>query len=763
MTNVLALPTGTGLVGDFKIERMLGAGGFGITYLAHETALDRRVTIKEYFPTELAVRGENLVALPRDAEAKVDFEWGLVRFIDEAQTLARFDHRNIVKVYRYFRANDTAYMVLHFEEGHSLKGWLKSLGRQPRQRELDVVIEPLLAALEVIHAADFLHRDIAPDNIIIRKDGSPVLIDFGSARGDIATRSRTVSALVKPGYSPYEQYAENGQRQGPWTDIYALGATLYHVVCGRRPPDAPSRMVKDELVPARDAAQGAYRASFLNAIDRALTLEPERRPQSIPAWRGDLLAPEPAKPGWLGKSVLRPPAEELPAGKTRVLTRQPGAAPLPPDVPAAKGALLDYVDGLKQQATPAAPSAATVPVEPPPRPAPAAEPAADSGPKKSGSKPKSKAAPKPAREQLPVVVPSPPKPARPRPVRWGGTSWRSFAFKLLIGVGIAGAAVAMQDRLPHVDVGTTSLVTGSVRDTALRLPVISGHRGGTLATAFTEDGRALVTAGADGTVKVWNVTTGAQIRSIELGDGPLTSLALHGRRAVSGHQDGSIGLIDVESGTRIGRFKRNDATVWSVAFAGGPKRFIAAGHDWTAAVWDATVAEAPVGVLEGHASAVQAVAYSPNGPYIATGSADRTVRLWRDGNLNPVRTYRGHKEYVTALAFSPDGRYLASGALDGSIRVWHTSSNSLYRVQSGHQARIAGLAFSPNGDMIASADEDGAVRVWSFRQSRAVRTLVEQGHAAKAVAFAPDSRRLAVASADGPVRLLDAGAAPSRR
>ena len=339
MSNVLALPAGTELVGDFRIERVLGAGGFGMTYLAEEIALARKVTIKEYFPTDFAARLEAGVVAPRDADAATDYKWGLDRFIDEAQTLARFDHPNIVKVYRYFRANDTAYMVLGFEEGLSLKAWLKSLGRAARQRELDAVVSPLLDALEVIHAADFLHRDIAPDNIIIRKDGSPVLIDFGSARGDIAKHSRTMSALVKPGYSPYEQYAENGVRQGPWTDIYALAATLYHAVCGKRPPDAPSRVVKDELVPAREAAVSAYRAGFLTAIDRALALDTTRRPQSIAAWRGDLLAPDPAKPGWLRRAITRTPTPEEAAAAARRQDRR-AAGPCSrhlPDVPGGKG------------------------------------------------------------------------------------------------------------------------------------------------------------------------------------------------------------------------------------------------------------------------------------------------------------------------------------------------------------------------------------------------------------------------------------------
>ena len=258
-SNLLALPDGTELVGDFRIKRVLGAGGFGITYLAEEIALARLVTIKEYFPADYAARSATSEASPRSQDCADDYKWGLDRFIEEAQTLARFVHPNIVRVYRYFRANNTGYMVLHFEEGGSFKSWLKGLKRAPRQAELDRIVAPLLDALEMVHKGDFLHRDIAPDNIIIRKDGSPVLIDFGSARGEIASHSKTVSALVKPGYSPYEQYATTTRQQGPWTDIYALGATLYHAIAGKRPPDAPSRMVNDEYVPAREAALSSYR------------------------------------------------------------------------------------------------------------------------------------------------------------------------------------------------------------------------------------------------------------------------------------------------------------------------------------------------------------------------------------------------------------------------------------------------------------------------------------------------------------------------
>ena len=324
-TNLLALPEGTELVGDYRIKRVLGAGGFGITYLADEMALARLVTIKEYFPADFAARRSTSDASPRSQDCAEDYKWGLERFIEEAQTLARFVHPNIVRVYRYFRANNTGYMVLHFEEGGSFKAWLKGLKRAPRQNELDKILNPLLDALEMVHGGAFLHRDIAPDNIIIRKDGSPVLIDFGSARGEIASHSKTVSALVKPGYSPYEQYATTSRQQGPWTDIYALGATLYHAVSGKRPPDAPSRMVNDEYVPARAVALSSYRPTFLAAIDKSLRLEIGERPQSVAQWREQLLTPEPKRER--GRLSLSRALERLRTGiRPAAVRRQDGKA-----------------------------------------------------------------------------------------------------------------------------------------------------------------------------------------------------------------------------------------------------------------------------------------------------------------------------------------------------------------------------------------------------------------------------------------------------
>jgi serine/threonine protein kinase len=208
------------------------------------------------------------------------FERLRLSFVQEARLLHKFRHPTIVRVISVFEAHGTAYMAMEFEEGRSLKAWMRSIGRKPTQAELDRIFMPLLDALEVLHEASFLHRDVAPDNIIIRPDGSPVLLDFGAARRLVTETSNQMTGLVKQGYSPQEQYTTDGKAQGPWTDIYALGATLYHLVMGTPPPEATIRSLEDTMPPARDA-EGDWRPAFLDGIDRAIAVRPQDRPQSI--------------------------------------------------------------------------------------------------------------------------------------------------------------------------------------------------------------------------------------------------------------------------------------------------------------------------------------------------------------------------------------------------------------------------------------------------------------------------------------------------
>ena len=304
-----ALPIDSVLIGEFRVLELLGSGGFAKTYLALEEALGRRVAIKEFFPSDLAARrGSFEVEVKTPAQAKL-FSWARERFVREAKTLAKFRHPNIVRVFRVFEANQTAYIVLEFVKGADLERWLTRLGRLPTQPELDELIAPLLDALEAVHKTGILHRDIKPANIYIREmDQKPVLIDFGAARYALGEGAGTTAAIVSKGYSPHEAYATDGRSQGPWTDIYGLAATAYRAVSGGPPPEATGRILSDDIVPAcaLPAACKIYEPDFLTAIDAGLALMPNARPEFVAEWRLQMFPNLASNTNTEGKSISKP-------------------------------------------------------------------------------------------------------------------------------------------------------------------------------------------------------------------------------------------------------------------------------------------------------------------------------------------------------------------------------------------------------------------------------------------------------------------------
>lgn len=276
----------------YQLQSVLGDGGFGITYLGRDTNLNQSVAIKEYFPRSMVRRTDShRVVAEKDADPEF-FQWGLGRFLDEARLLARFRHPHIVRVLSVFESLGTAFIVMELERGQSLSEIIAGDTLMNDVQILDLCL-PIMDGLEIVHDAGFIHRDIKPLNILMRPGMGPVLIDFGSARQPHPNHSGELTAIVSRGYAPFEQYeAGNEHRQGPWTDVYGLAATMYHSIVGTPPTDALTRGLcllngdADPFVAATVCAPGRFSARLLSTVDRALAFKVAERPQSIAEWRG---------------------------------------------------------------------------------------------------------------------------------------------------------------------------------------------------------------------------------------------------------------------------------------------------------------------------------------------------------------------------------------------------------------------------------------------------------------------------------------------
>jgi non-specific serine/threonine protein kinase len=291
VTHVDALRPGTRLA-EFEVQGLLGVGGFGLVYRAYDHSLHRTVAIKEYMPAALAARLDGVSVAVRSSAEQATYRSGLDSFVAEARLLARFDHPSLVKVYRFWEANNTAYMVMPLYSGMTLSQARSQMAAPPPEAWLRTVLWSILQALHVLHQNDTLHRDISPDNIFLQDMGPPVLLDLGAARRAINDKPHKLTAVLKVNYAPIEQYAEAEElTQGPWTDLYALAAVVYSCLRNAPPLPATARVVRDSMPSVRSVAATvkehfgtAYSDQFVRAITHALAVQPGDRPQSLAAF-----------------------------------------------------------------------------------------------------------------------------------------------------------------------------------------------------------------------------------------------------------------------------------------------------------------------------------------------------------------------------------------------------------------------------------------------------------------------------------------------
>lgn len=289
-TKNLALPTGYQLQ-DYEIRKVLSSGGFSFVYLAHDQH-KKIVAIKEYLPSSIALRRDGTTVLP-NADDVALFRHGLKYFFDEGLSLAKIDHKNIVRVLNFFRANETVYMVMQYERGKSLQDYILGHTEFVPEKFIQRVFSELSNGLREVHTQKLLHLDIKPANIYIRLDGSPVLLDFGSARLALGESLAKNSSSYTPGFASPEQYYDR-TLLGPWSDIYSIGATMYSCIARTSPLAANQRIKNDLLIPAAKLGKDNYSPSLLEIIDNCLSLNYLERPQSVFSLQKSLLAAMPS-------------------------------------------------------------------------------------------------------------------------------------------------------------------------------------------------------------------------------------------------------------------------------------------------------------------------------------------------------------------------------------------------------------------------------------------------------------------------------------
>ncbi len=325
--SVQHLSPGTVLNRKYCVGKVLGQGGFGITYLALDTYLDVKLAIKEYFPRELVSReaGGNNISV-HSQTSRGQYNYALEKFLTEARTLARFEgHPNIISVRDYFEANGTAYMVMHYLDGITMKDYLEQRKEPVSFAEGLNVIMPVLDALRAIHEKGILHRDISPDNIFITNKGRIILLDFGAARQAIGEKGKHLSVVLKPGYAPEEQYRSRGM-QGPWTDIYAVAATFYRAITGYMPPESLDRLTDDPLVPPSGLGLQLTKAEE-TALLTALAVRSENRYQEVALFQEALWFGTDEEPVRMQEPESKPPGIPAPCPAREALPEKEAAPP----------------------------------------------------------------------------------------------------------------------------------------------------------------------------------------------------------------------------------------------------------------------------------------------------------------------------------------------------------------------------------------------------------------------------------------------------
>ena len=622
------LPIGSKLSnGRYSIGSVLGEGGFGITYQGADTRLKRPVAIKELFPDGSLRegkegRGTALLAPPRSL-GSAGFAEAKSRFIEEAETLARFNHDSIVRVLDVFEGNGTAYLVMEFLRGNTLSYWIGERGQLPAAA-VQNILEKIADGLTLVHSSGLLHRDIKPDNILLTKDKRAVLIDFGSARTFSHDNTIAATRLVTPGYAPLEQYSSRA-KFGPYTDIYALAATLYHALSGQAPLPATDRIIHDSLEPLAPTVPKGLR----QAIDTALRIRIEARPQSIDAFLALLNEDAYARVGVI-QPVAEADAPNLP---------QPSAAA---SQQRARPSLQWGKDEVRQRVLQGHVDVIN-----------ALCLSRDGRYLASASHDKT------------VII---------WDVRQGRALHRLEGHNdwvLSVSFSPDGSMLASSG----ADADKT-VKFWNVQQGTLSGELSWQHSDAITAVAFSPSGRLFASA-SFGVVKLWDTSTWQLSRSLEY-DEAIYNLSFNPSGsliAVSGSQ--AVQIWRANSGVAMQSLRgEHEDSVRGIAFHPDGKTIATGAEDADKSIklWDISLGNA-FRTFKGHNAGVLSLAFHPQGKLLASGSRDRSIRLWDVSSQTQVSSLKGHDDAVRSLAFHPSGNALISAGQDRNLFLWQLRPN----------------------------------------------------------------------------------------
>ena len=712
------LPVGYRL-GEYQIEAVLGHGGFGITYRARDTLLGAEVAIKEYFPQVYAARTQHATIVPRPGADLENYRWGLAEFLKEARVLAKFKHPHIVRVLRFLEANGTAYTIMEYEQGATLTSRLEQGGGRLDEPALLRIFLPILSGLQAVHDQGLLHLDIKPDNIYLRSNGEPMLIDFGSSRQVRGDEGGKIT--LTPGYCALEQYPGYGEI-GARADVYGVGATLYRCITGTRPIDARerhetyARRRSDPLRPAMSFERPFYSAHVRQCIDLAMKLEAGERPATAHVLQQGLMGKDMSQVGKpvrtdvvrLGQGFIG----ELPPPKVRKWRRRYSffeklvvtlvflatAAIVTPKLLMDTGrlneqALFDAIDNARTQVTTRARAVGEYVNERffgvPRRPEPSAPPPVAHAP-------------------APAVTTEPPPPPPPPPP-FGDSFVREADIVL-------PAPAQIMALVKHGTVLALAMTDGPIRlwDVAsgAERVTIPARIPGAGAIGVFPSTQAFVVADGVSTLAVFDPLGQRETMIVDDLTEPVVAIAVsrEQHRLAVATVDGRVTVWALNPTRRLRTLSLEGVQPAALAFAGGDTQLVVGAADGYVSVWDIDRGERGQR-WRAHAHPISAIDLSLDGRRLASVSRKGEVRLWTLGAAatDTPLTLAGKAQH---LAFTPDGRWLLVAGHGPGIRVVDVDSGAAVHELATDGRAIRGLALTGDGKLLIALGDDNVVRRW---------------------------------------------------